>query len=147
MVSDSRSCINLKHGDLPNVNSFAFQIYRLIKAARSGFAEISSRASSIDLSPIEVADTEYTWSELKGHLNNAINFFEQHAKPEDFAGQEGKEIVLYDGAFRFLPQQYLQSAVIPDFFFHVTTAYDLLRSAGVPLSKVDYIFGSAGVSR
>lgn len=89
-------------------------------------------------------DTEYTWSELKTRLNQTIELFEQNAKPEDFAGQDEKELVLYGGVFKLKPQYYLQTITLPNFFFHVTTAYDILRAEGVPLSKIDYLLGADG---
>ena len=39
----------------------------------------------------------------------------------------------------FTGLEYLQRFALPNFFFHVTTAYDILRHNGVPLSKTDYL--------
>lgn len=78
------------------------------------------------------------------------------AKPENFVGKEDKEVSLFGGKYKFTAVSYLQifgafSVVrnstihllitpgLPNFFFHVTTAYDILRKEGVPVGKMDFI--------
>lgn len=90
-------------------------------------------------------DTESTWSEIKSRLSRTITVLEEHAKPEGFVGQEGKEIEMFGGKYKFTGQDYLQKFAIPNFYFHATTAYDLLRGAGVPVGKMDYLAGGSGL--
>ena len=45
------------------------------------------------------------------------------------------------GPIEFTGQSYLLNFVLPNFFFHVTTAYDILRHSGVELGKLDYLGG------
>ena len=45
------------------------------------------------------------------------------------------------GEMKFLGQPYVTGFAIPNFYFHLTTAYDLLRGAGVPIGKRDYMGG------
>jgi hypothetical protein len=78
------------------------------------------------------------------------------AKPENFVGKEEKEVSLFNGKFKFTAVSYLQifgtvslvwniiprlliTPGLPNFFFHVTTAYGILRKEGVPVGKLDFI--------
>ena len=63
------------------------------------------------------------------------------ATPKYFEGSETKEIVLKRraGDIKFSGQQYLFGYAIPNFFFHSTTAYDILRHNGVELGKADFL--------
>ena len=56
-------------------------------------------------------------------------------------GKEETEVVLKtrDGTATFTGRDYLLQFAIPNFFFHVTTAYALLRHKGVPIGKMDYL--------
>lgn len=45
------------------------------------------------------------------------------------------------GSHDFASQDYLLKFALPNFFFHVTTAYDILRHQGVPLGKMDFLGG------
>jgi len=63
--------------------------------------------------------------------------------PADFDGSENRPIELKLGQYemKFTGTSYLASFVLPNFFFHVTTAYDILRHNGVPLGKADFLGG------
>ena len=62
----------------------------------------------------------------------------------DFDGSEDRTIVSSRPAreLNFTGLDYLQRFALPNFFFHVTTAYDILRHNGVPLSKADFLGAS-----
>lgn len=85
-----------------------------------------------------IPDDETTFKQLKDRLSRTITILDD-AKAEDFAGQEGKEIALFGGKHKLTALEYLQNFAVPNFFFHITTAYDLLRGAGVPLGKADLL--------
>jgi hypothetical protein len=61
--------------------------------------------------------------------------------PAELNALVGRDMVFAFGQFRreFVVEGFLQSFSLPNFFFHVTTAYALLRAAGVPLGKRDYM--------
>ncbi|MGZ5933459.1 MAG: DUF1993 family protein, partial [Rhizomicrobium sp.] len=63
------------------------------------------------------------------------------AKPEQVDGTEDKEIVLKFGTreMKFTGQNFLVGFTLPNFFFHYTTAYDILRSIGVEIGKRDFM--------
>lgn len=87
---------------------------------------------------LSMPDEEKTWAEFKARLEKTVSILEA-AKAEEFIGKEGTEIVLFGGKYKFTGTTYLQEFAIPNFYFHVTTAYDLLRGQGVPIGKMDFL--------
>lgn len=85
-------------------------------------------------------DTERTLAELKGRIAKTIEFIGT-VKPAQIDGSEDKQIVLKLGGqeAKFTGMQYLLGFAHPNFYFHVTTAYDILRHNGVDVGKRDYI--------
>ena len=82
-----------------------------------------------------------TVEDLRGRIALVMNFLNT-ITPEDMAGWEDRKIPLY-----FMPGKglggldYLTQYVHPNFYFHVTTAYSILRHAGLAIGKADYISG------
>jgi hypothetical protein len=62
-------------------------------------------------------------------------------KPEQFVGSEARKVSLTIGGnpMEFLGEPYLFNLALPNFYFHSTTAYNLLRHAGVPVGKADFV--------
>ena len=85
-------------------------------------------------------DTEQTFEELKARIAKTIAFINT-IKPAQLDGSEEKEVVLKfrSGEVKFKGMQYLLGQALPNFYFHVTTAYDILRHNGVEVGKRDYI--------
>ena len=85
-------------------------------------------------------DTEATLAELKTRVAKTVDFIKT-IKPEQLQGAETREIVLQfpQTTLKFTGINYLTNFVIPNFFFHVTMAYALLRKNGVDLGKRDFL--------
>jgi hypothetical protein len=85
-------------------------------------------------------DTEQTFAELKARIAKTLDFVES-AKPAQLDGAEEKEITLKmrSGDVKYKGLQYLLGHAYPNFYFHVTTAYNILRHNGVEVGKKDYI--------
>ncbi|HET7201080.1 MAG TPA: DUF1993 family protein [Burkholderiales bacterium] len=85
-------------------------------------------------------DTEETFAALKARIAKTIDFI-QTVKPAQIDGSEEKNIHLKLGAREvdYKGMQYLLGHALPNFYFHVTTAYDILRHNGVELAKRDYL--------
>jgi uncharacterized protein len=90
--------------------------------------------------PPKYDDNEATFDELKARIAKTIDFVRGHA-PEQFAGAEERtvEMKLRGEAMTFKGLPYLARVVLPNFYFHATTAYDILRHNGVELGKRDYV--------
>ena len=90
--------------------------------------------------PPKHEDTEETFAELKARIAKTIDLI-QTFKPAQIDGSEEKTIHLKLGQREvdFKGMQYLLGHALPNFYFHVTTAYDILRHNGVEIGKRDYI--------
>jgi len=92
------------------------------------------------MTPPVFEDTEKTFPELVARVHKTIDFLKT-LKPDQIDGSEENTILL---KFRtsertFKGQDYLLGYALPNFFFHVTTTYDILRHNGVELGKSDYL--------
>ena len=88
-----------------------------------------------------MADTEVSFDELKERCDRTIAFIEGVDRSA-LDGSEQREVVLSfpNGmGYRFTGIGYLTSYALPNFFFHVTTAYAIMRAGGVPVGKPDFL--------
>lgn len=85
-------------------------------------------------------DTEQTFDELRERIAKTIAFAES-VDAAQCADAATRAITLpsRNGALEFTGLSYVSTFVLPNFYFHVTTAYDILRHNGVPLGKMDYL--------
>ena len=86
-------------------------------------------------------DTEQNFAELKDRCNRTIEYLEGF-DASALAGSEDREvqIIFPNGmGYRFVGAEYLATFALPNFYFHVTTAYAILRNAGVQLGKPDFL--------
>jgi hypothetical protein len=86
-------------------------------------------------------DTENSFAELRERCDRTIAFI-QGIDSAAVTGSEEREVELRfpNGmGYRFTGREYLTGFALPNFFFHVTTAYAILRSAGVSLGKPDFL--------
>lgn len=92
--------------------------------------------------PRPMADDETNLSELRHRIARTIAYLEE-ADPAAFEGREAAEIVLkFPGMeMAFTGQSLVTDFTLPNFFFHVTIAYGLLRMKGVQIGKMDYLAG------
>ena len=98
----------------------------------------SFRLSGID--PPKFADDETTFAQLHARIDRAIALIGELA-PAQIDGSEARAITvpMRAGEMHFDGQTYLLHYVIPNLFFHCTTAYAILREAGVPIGKLDFM--------
>ena len=92
-------------------------------------------------------DTESSFPELQERLTRTIAFLKS-IKPALMEGSEQREVNLQMrmGAVSFTGQYYLLSWVMPNVYFHVTTAYNILRHNGVELGKWDFLGKAPGAN-
>ncbi len=89
-------------------------------------------------------DSEKTFPELQARLDKTIAFLDS-LKDAQFEGADQRDIVLQlrDRKVEFKGADYLTQWAIPNVYFHITTAYALLRHGGVEIGKKDYLSGGA----
>ena len=85
-------------------------------------------------------DTEKTFAEMQERIEKTVAFLKS-VDPAALEGKEEAEVVLKAGgtSLTFTGRDYVLNFVLPNFYFHVTTAYALLRQQGVPIGKRDYL--------
>jgi hypothetical protein len=106
----------------------------------------SAKGCAARLAGIEIPsfpDVETTFPELQDRIARTIAFVESVPAGE-IDGSEGREVLLKfpNGEMAFNGQDYLTNFAVPNFFFHVTTAYAILRHNGVQIGKMDYMAGA-----
>jgi hypothetical protein len=86
-------------------------------------------------------DTEKTFPELRARIQKCLAFVES-VKAADLAGAEERKVSpSWLGGKWLRGGDYLVHVAVPNFFFHATTAYAILRHNGVALGKMDFIGG------
>ena len=88
------------------------------------------------------ADEEKSFADLRARVAKTIAFIES-VPADDVDGSEDRAIAikLRDRTLEMTGQPYLLHFALPNFYFHVTTSYAILRYKGVPLTKQDYMGG------
>jgi len=114
-----------------------YAFVRQVQAACDSAKFLAARLAGKD--PPKHPDTEQSIDELHARIRNVVAYLKTF-REEDFAGADTRVVPL---TFRpgkgMLGADYLFEMQTPNFFFHVTTAYAILRQNGVGLGKVNYI--------
>jgi uncharacterized protein len=118
----------------PDMAPFRFQI---VAAAHHSAAGVRGSMAGA-FSPPKPAGEDYAG--LQKLVNKARTSLET-IKPDEVNAIEGKEVIFSvgDRKIPFKAADFLMSFSLPNFYFHATTAYDILRHKGVPLGKRDYL--------
>jgi hypothetical protein len=115
-----------------------FPLTRQVQIACDAAKGAVARLAGVEIPKHE--DTEQSFPELKARIASTVAFIES-LKPAQFEGSESREVVMkmrgQDTTFR--GDQYLLGLAYPNFYFHVTSAYNILRHNGVEIGKRDYL--------
>ncbi|HEY8079494.1 MAG TPA: DUF1993 domain-containing protein [Labilithrix sp.] len=122
----------------PDQYPFVRQIQSACDSAKFTCARLAGK------DPPKHPDTETTLEELQKRVRTVIAYLETFT-PKDYQGVEDRKIDLpwMEGKC-MRAGAYLDQMALPNFYFHLTTTYAILRHNGVPLGKMDYI-GSADI--
>ncbi|HEY0504194.1 MAG TPA: DUF1993 domain-containing protein [Lysobacter sp.] len=116
-----------------------FPLLRQVQIACDFAKSVPARLADVEVPSF--ADDERTFEQLHERIARTLAFIDG-LDPLLFEGADEREIVLRPGTpkeRRFDGRSYLLQYGLPQFFFHVTTAYALLRHNGVPVGKLDYM--------
>ena len=118
----------------PDMLSMARQVQIACDSAKGAMARLSGTENP------KFEDTEQTISELKARIAKTVAYVAAF-KPEQIDGTEDKDIPLKVGGndMIFKGMQYLLGFAYPNFYFHVTTAYNMLRHNGIEIGKKDFL--------
>ena len=119
----------------PDMRPFQFQIRSVVHHSRGA---IDGIRSGVFAPPAMESDADY--AALQQQVDEAVAALEA-VEAADLDRCLGREVVFQLGERRlpFRAEDFLFSFSLPNFHFHVTTAYDILRMRGVPLGKRDYL--------
>lgn len=111
---------------------------RQIQIACDGARFCVARLAGVEAPKHE--DNEQSLADLKGRIAKTLAFI-QSVPADQLTGTEEKDIHVprRDGVLVMKGEAYLKHYAMPNFYFHVTTAYALLRHNGVELGKADYL--------
>ncbi len=116
-------------------------MFPLVRQVRSATDHaLSACARCAGLEPPTFTNDESTIPELKQRINKSIDFI-RGLKPQQIDGSEDREITVKmpSGERKFTGQTLLLNFCLPNFYFHCTTAYDILRHSGVEIGKRDFM--------
>ncbi|EMD90545.1 hypothetical protein COCC4DRAFT_68786 [Bipolaris maydis ATCC 48331] len=123
----------------PDMKDFRFQIYRMTDAVKFMPPRINPALETISL-----PDDEKTFEELEARIEKTLKYLESF-KPADFEGKEANEVLMKfpNGMQIRLPAvDYVYKFAHPNMWFHITTAYGILRMKGVDVGKFDFLNGA-----
>ena len=116
-----------------------FPLIRQVQIATDFAKSVSARLAGVDIPAYD--DNEQSFTELQERIGKTLSFIES-LTPEQFEGSETREIVLRPGTpkeKKMVGHTYLSNYGLPQFFFHVTTAYAILRHNGLEVGKGDFM--------
>tara|TARA_B110000503_G_scaffold140094_1_gene230101 strand:+ start:8118 stop:8717 length:600 start_codon:yes stop_codon:yes gene_type:complete len=121
-----------------------FPLARQVQIATDHAKGCCARLAGVE-SPV-FADTETTFAELDDRIKHTLKFL-AGLKASQFAGAETRDIILKlpIGTLSFAGSSYLNGWALPNFYFHYSAAYNILRHNGVGLGKGDYLGVMPGV--
>lgn len=111
---------------------------RQVQIASDAVKGCMARLAGVEIPRWE--DNEASLDDLRARVRRTIEYV-QSFSPAQIDGSEGREIVvqLRSGELRFTGEEFVKHFATPNFYFHVTTTYALLRHAGVEIGKKDYL--------
>ncbi|HWA23989.1 MAG TPA: DUF1993 domain-containing protein [Caulobacterales bacterium] len=118
----------------PDMHPLMRQFQSVSDTAKFGAARLAGQTAPA------FPDTETTFAEIKDRLQKTIDYVES-VDPSAIDGSEEREVVLKfpNGQMNFTGLDYLNTFLLPNFYFHCTTAYAILRNNGVGLGKMDFL--------
>ncbi len=118
----------------PDMYSLARQVQQATNQAMRACSALAGAE------PLNMPNTETSIPELKARIAKTIDYLKAF-KPAQIDGSEDKEITIKLGnnERKFAGQGLLLNHILPNFYFHCTTAYDILRHCGIELGKRDFM--------
>lgn len=118
----------------PDMRPLSFQVQTVSDLAKGCAARLAG------IEAPSFPDTETTFPELRARLAKTITFLESVSAAQ-LDGSEERNIALKLGGYeaQFTGEAYLLTFVLPNFYFHVTTAYAILRHNGLEIGKKDFL--------
>lgn len=132
----------IDHGVLLNARLFPdmLPLVKQVQIASDTAKGCAARLAGIEIPKYE--DDEASFDDLQARIAKTIAFIDS-LKPEQVDGSEGRDITLQirDRKLELKGQDFMVNRALPNFYFHIVTAYAILRHNGVEIGKSDYLGG------
>jgi hypothetical protein len=117
----------------PDMFTFARQVRQ---ASEHAFG--AGRAAGVEVPSLPAIDNSF--AEMKARIDKTIDFL-KGLKADQLDGREDQQVTITAGGQprNFRAQNYLYHFAMPNFYFHATTAYNILRSLGIEIGKRDFM--------
>lgn len=114
-----------------------FTLARQVRQA-SEHALGAGRAAGVEVP--KLPDIDNSFAEMQSRIDKTVDFLKT-LKPAQLDGKEDSQITVVVGGQprQFKAQNYLYHLAMPNFYFHITTAYNILRSLGIEIGKRDFM--------
>jgi len=114
-----------------------FTLARQVRQA-SEHAFGAGRAAGVEVPQLPAIDNSF--AEMQSRIDKTIDFL-KGLRPDQLDGKEDSQVTLVQGGQprKFRAQVYLYHLAMPNFYFHTTTAYNILRSLGIEIGKRDFM--------
>jgi hypothetical protein len=124
----------INHKLAPDMKALAFQIQRVSDTAKNSAGRLGGFQAP------SMPDDETTYEQLYTRIQKTIDVL-KGTERSAFEGKEEAQILLPlpGKELKFTGRSYLTAYAIPNFFFHVSMAYAILRNAGAPVGKMDFL--------
>ncbi|NOV30696.1 hypothetical protein A1353_07705 [Methylomonas methanica] len=134
-ATDKKFDVNiLMHSRLaPDMKDFIYQVTSACDYVKAGSARLTGQT------PPKHEDTEQTIEEARDRIKKTITFAESVKEVQFERAGEHMITVSWQPGKLIRGEDYLLQIIIPNFFFHLTTAYNILRHNGVEIGKMDYL--------
>lgn len=117
----------------PDMFNFIRQIQFSSDNLKGALARLSGKEAP------KYEDNEQTFEQLHARIQKTNAYFDTFS-PADFHGADERQVILpFIPGFYMTGHDYLHEMAVPNFYFHATTAYDLLRNLGVQIGKKDFL--------
>ncbi|SDG26656.1 DUF1993 domain-containing protein [Paraburkholderia phenazinium] len=120
----------------PDMLPLVRQVYIVTDTAKGCAARLAG------VEPPKYDDVEVTFEDLQTRIQKTIDYLKEfNAAQIDGSEERAVTLKMRTGPVEFTGLSYLLQFALPNFYFHVTTTYDILRHNGVELGKLDYLGG------
>lgn len=140
--------MGLAHAEAGHIDTATLVDARLAPDMFTLAGQVQSASDASKLAAARIAgitapgfpDTETTYEELQARVAKTLDFLGTVERSQIDGSEERTVVVKARGTeMHFTAQRYLLQFALPNFFFHLTTAYGVLRHSGVPVGKLDYL--------
>jgi hypothetical protein len=120
----------------PDMHPLPYQVQRASDAAKFAAVRLGQVES------VAMADEEASFADLQARIARTVTFLESVPAAAINGREEAEiEIKLPNRSFTLTGLAYAQGFAVPNFYFHMTTSYAILRMQGVPVGKMDFLGG------